>query len=335
MSDALLASRDALLLDLDGTVYHGARPIPGVAEVLREARGRGTALRFVTNNASKAPADVADHLRRLDIDAEPDEVNTSAQAAARLLAARLPEGAPVLVVGTESLVDEVLGAGLSPTREAGYTGRDVVAVVQGHSPETGWRNLAEACVAVRAGALWVACNVDATLPTERGQLPGNGAMVAALRHATGAEPVIAAKPAPPLFETASESAGAGAPLVVGDRLDTDIAGAVAAGIDALAVLTGVATPASLIAAVPEERPRYLGADLTALREAADTLAIGPRSGWRIAVEGAALTVTAEGERDDPLDLLRALCHTAWENGVTDVRAGDGRATAVLAELGLA
>ncbi|GHG41862.1 MULTISPECIES: HAD-IIA family hydrolase [Amycolatopsis] len=312
MSDALLAAYDAVLFDLDGTVYHGTRVIPGAPETVRAAREHGTPVRFVTNNASKAPDEVVAHLTGLGMPAETDEVHTSAQAGVQLLKERLDAGAEVLVVGTESLAAEVARAGLEPVRE---NGPSVQAVVQGHSPDNTWAALAEACLAIRAGALWVACNVDATLPSERGLLPGNGSMVAALRTATDVEPLVAGKPQPLLFETAARSAGADRPLVVGDRLDTDIAGAVAAGIDSLVVLSGVATPKQLIEAVPGERGTYLAKDLTALTEAAEDLKIGPRPGWTVTVENQ--TLTAEGDGDE-LDLLRALCHTAWETGVTEL-----------------
>jgi HAD superfamily hydrolase (TIGR01450 family) len=312
MSDALLAAYDAVLFDLDGTVYHGTRVIPGAPETVRAAREHGTPVRFVTNNASKAPDEVVAHLTGLGMPAGPDEVHTSAQAGVQLLKERLEPGAEVLVVGTGSLAAEVAGAGLTPVRE---NGGGVRAVVQGHSPDNTWAALAEACLAIRAGALWVACNVDATLPSERGLLPGNGSMVAALRTATDVEPLVAGKPQPLLFETAARSAGARNPLVVGDRLDTDIAGAVAAGIDSLVVLSGVATPKQLIEAIPAERGTYLAHDLTALTEPAEDLRIGSRPGWTVTVENQ--TLTAEGDGDD-LDLLRALCHTAWETGVTEL-----------------
>ncbi|MGW4058007.1 HAD-IIA family hydrolase [Amycolatopsis sp. NPDC004747] len=312
MSDALLAAYDAVLFDLDGTVYHGTRVIPGAPETVRAAREHGTPVRFVTNNASKAPDEVVAHLTGLGMPAETDEVHTSAQAGVQLLAERLHPGAEVLVVGTRALADEVARAGLKPVRK---NAGSVQAVVQGHSPDNTWAALAEACLAIRAGALWVACNVDATLPSERGLLPGNGSMVAALRTATDVVPLVAGKPQPLLFETAARSAGANRPLVVGDRLDTDIAGAVAAGIDSLVVLTGVATPQQLIEAIPAERGTYLAHDLTALTGNAEDLRIGPRPGWTVTVENH--TLTADGDGDE-LDLLRALCHTAWETGVTEL-----------------
>ncbi|GAB3149219.1 HAD-IIA family hydrolase [Amycolatopsis stemonae] len=312
MSDALLAAYDAVLFDLDGTVYHGTRVIPGAPETVRAAREHGTPVRFVTNNASKAPAEVVDHLTGLGMPAEADEVHTSAQAGVQLLKERLDAGVEVLVVGTESLAEEVAQAGLTPVRE---NAESVQAVVQGHSPDNTWAALAEACLAIRAGALWVACNVDATLPSERGLLPGNGSMVAALRTATDVVPLVAGKPEPLLFETAARSAGADKPLVVGDRLDTDIAGAVAAGIDSLVVLSGVATPKQLIEATPAERGTYLAQDLTALTSPAEDLKIGPRPGWTVTVRDDALVAAGDG---DDLDLLRALCHAAWESGITKV-----------------
>ncbi|MFC4002452.1 HAD-IIA family hydrolase [Prauserella oleivorans] len=331
MTDALLDRHDALLLDLDGTVYRGTEPVAGAADAIERARLRGTPLRFVTNNASKAPEAVVEHLRSVGIPATPDEVNTSAQAAAQILRERLPAGAPVLVVGTAALTAQVENAGFEAVRA---TGDGVAAVVQGHSPETGWADLAEACLAIRSGALWVACNNDTTLPAERGLLPGNGAMVAALRAATDQEPLVAGKPEPPLFRTAADTVGARNALVAGDRLDTDIAGALAAGLDALVVLTGVATPESLLAASPAERPRYLAADLDALDEPADALEIGPRDGWTVRVEHDVLVATSDAGRNE-LDLLRALCDAAWRHGTGTVRPGDEVTAAAFGKLGLA
>ena len=148
---------------------------------------------------------------------------TSPQAAAVMLADRHPAGAKVLVIGAPWLEESVRQAGLEPVRLAED---NPVAVVQGHSPDTGWRNLAEGCIALRAGADWVACNVDTTLPTDRGMLPGNGSMVAALVAATGLHPRVAGKPERPLLDAAVRQVGSSRPLVVGDRLDTDIACAV-------------------------------------------------------------------------------------------------------------
>ncbi|WP_236795351.1 HAD-IIA family hydrolase [Amycolatopsis sp. GM8] len=327
--DTLAATYDVMLFDLDGTVYHGPEPIPGVAEVIRGLRDAGTAVRFVTNNASRAPGDVAESLRGMDIDADAAEVSTSAQAAAKVLSERLPRGAKVVIIGAPALENEVAAVGLEPVRAA----ENAAAVVQGHWAETGWKHLAEGCLAIRAGALWVACNVDATLPTERGLLPGNGSMVAALKAATGAEPVVAGKPEAPLFHTATQSANASKPLAIGDRLDTDIAGAVTAGVDSLLVFTGVSTPADLLAAKTTERPTYLAADLEALDQPADDLVPGPQKGWQVDVGEHTLRASAKGSKD-PYELLRALCHEAWQSGLTAVKPQDDVAAAALAALGL-
>ncbi|HEV7906885.1 MAG TPA: HAD-IIA family hydrolase [Pseudonocardiaceae bacterium] len=269
MSESLLDRYDALLIDLDGTVYRGRGAVPGAAEAVASARRHGTGIRFVTNNASRAPQEVADHLDEIGFDAVVEEVSTSAQAGAAMLADRLPAGSAVLVLGTDALADEVRQRGLEPVREA----EGAVAVVQGMSQDLGWCDLAEACVAIRRGALWVACNVDVTLPTERGLLPGNGALVAALKAATNAEPLVAGKPAAPLLEQAAKSLGAQRPLVIGDRLDTDIAGAVNAGMDSLLVLTGVSTESDVRAAPADRRPTYVAADLSVLDRPADELSL--------------------------------------------------------------
>ncbi|KAA2252897.1 HAD-IIA family hydrolase [Solihabitans fulvus] len=328
----MLDDYDALLLDLDGTVYRGGEAVPGAAEAVASAREQGVAVRFVTNNASRAPQQVAEHLSQLGFGAAVREVSTSAQAAAAVLATRVPAGSSVLVLGTEALADEVRSVGLVPVR----TAEGAVAVVQGLSQDLGWRHLAEACVAIRAGAQWVACNVDATLPTERGQLPGNGALVAALRTATGVEPVVAGKPARPLMDQAVASTDATRPLVVGDRLDTDIAGARAAGLDSLLVLTGVSTPVELLAAQEELRPTHVSADLSCVLRPAAESAVGPRPQWTVLVEDGVLSAAAAGAGDS-LDLLRALCAAWWAagGGTPELRAEDGAAKAALIDLGLA
>ena len=261
-----LAERyDAALCDVDGVLYLGDDPVPHAAESVAAARAAGQRFAFVTNNASRAPATVAERLTRLGIPAEPEDVVTSGQAAARTLGERLPAGSTVLVVGTEALAAEVRGAGMRPVRtvaEAGPDGPD--AVVQGLAPATSWTDLAEAAAALHAGALWVAGNTDLTLPTPRGQLPGNGAFVEVLARITGREPLVSGKPDPTLHRESVERVGARSPLVVGDRLDTDVLGAVRGGADSLLVLTGVTDVRSLLSAPVGSRPTYLGRDLRAL-----------------------------------------------------------------------
>ncbi|MFF0546697.1 HAD-IIA family hydrolase [Nocardia thailandica] len=283
---------DALLLDLDGTLYRGPEVIEGAPKALAPDGDSAQRLVYVTNNAARGPAPVARHLAELGYPAAPDDVVTSAQAAARLLAERLAPGSTVLVVGTEDLVAEVSAVGLTPVRR--FDGEPPAAVVQGHSPLTAWPDLAEAAYAVRADALWVAANADRTLPNERGLAPGNGAMVAALRAATDREPLVAGKPFAPLMEDALARAGGGRALVVGDRLDTDIEGANGLGLDSLLVLTGVSTLDDLVAAPAERVPTFVALSLDALNapQAADAAAPGELAARLAAEPGVAVRVRA-------------------------------------------
>lgn len=320
---SLLDLHDALLLDLDGTLMHGSRPIPFAAEAVTTARSRGLHVVFATNNASRTPQQAAEHLATVGVDAQPGEFVTSPQVASRLLAERLDPGAEVLVVGGPSLADEIRTAGLHPV---GVDSDSVVAVVQGWSPDLDWPRLAEGAYAIRRGALWMATNVDATLPTERGLAPGNGSMVAALRHATGVEPDVAGKPEPGMFTVAANDVGSRSPLVVGDRLDTDIEGANRAGMDSLLVLTGVDSIATALHADPVRRPTHIFADLSHLTDpcplpvVTDTEA---RCG-SVSVTWADGDIILRGELEDPrvLRALLALLRThaadaAWTGRLLD------------------
>lgn len=254
----LFADYDALLLDLDGTVFAGHRVIPGSAEGIV-----GKPRVFVTNNASRSPQQVAEHLGSLGIEASAEEVLTSAQAACTLaadtLAATEPTGEKLkaLVLGTDGFRELAAEAGFTVVDSAGEH-PDVV--LQGHNPETGWAQLSEAALAIRSGARYVASNLDTTLPSERGFLVGNGSMVAAVVSATGVHPISAGKPEPAMFHVAAKQAGSTTPLVVGDRLDTDIAGGRAAGLDTLMVLTGVSTHWEVI--FTEHRPTHIRPNLS-------------------------------------------------------------------------
>jgi HAD superfamily hydrolase (TIGR01450 family) len=319
---------DCLLLDLDGTVFRGAEPTTGAVETLATVRAR---MLFVTNNASRGPAEVAQHLHAMGFAAKPDDVVTSAQSAAHLLANQLRPGAVVLVVGTDALAAEVQKVGLKPVRK---WSDGPVAVVQGHSPQTSWPDLAEAALAIRAGALWVAANVDLTLPSERGLLPGNGSMVAALRAATDREPQVAGKPQPTLLHDALARGSFRTPLVVGDRIDTDIAGAVAAGLPSLMVLCGVSTAEDMLRAAVWERPTYIATDLRSLYARTDALRIGPHPAWRVELSPSSVTVHSTGrDTGDHLSVVRAAAAAVWNAGFDDrsftVSAGDDAARRAL------
>jgi ribonucleotide monophosphatase NagD (HAD superfamily) len=272
---------------------------------------------------------------------------TSAQAAAHYLADRLPAGAEVLVVGTTGLFEALRERGLTPVDRVSP---GVAAVVQGYSPELSWAQLAEGAVAIRSGVPWVATNLDATVPSARGPLPGNGSMVAALRHATGAVPIATGKPNPTMHLEMVSRTGARNPLVVGDRLDTDIAGAAAAGCPSLLLLTGVTTPALALAAPPDQRPTYVGQDLRALLHAHPHPAVRAgaagcgrwvatvASGGRLRLGVRSGGVVEAGDSDDAMDAWRALCAAWWatqnEAATPFVEATDGSAREVIARLGV-
>jgi HAD superfamily hydrolase (TIGR01450 family) len=325
----LVDRHDVLLLDLDGTLYRGEQPVEHAPEAVAEAAAGGRRIGYITNNASRSPAEVTTALTELGFPATPDDVVTSAQAAARVLSQRLPAASRVYIVGTNALAAEVVGAGLA----LADGGDDAEAVVQGHSPTTGWPQLAEACLAIRRGVPWLATNVDATLPTERGELPGNGSMVAALRTATGAEPDVAGKPGPSLLQEAIRRTAATTPLMVGDRLDSDIAAAHAAGVPSLLVLTGVSDPEDVLVAPADQRPDYLAPDLRALFADAQELCLGPRPGWQVTIADGALLLAGSG---DPYAALRAMCAVHWAAGGGPVRtaAADDGAAEALRALGL-
>jgi HAD superfamily hydrolase (TIGR01450 family) len=315
---------DVALLDLDGVVYLGRAAVPNAPQALAEARRQGMRLAFVTNNASRSPSAIAAQLTGLGVPATSAEVISSAHAAARLIAERLPPGAPVLVVGGIGLRIALRERGLRPVSTAAERPQ---AVVQGYAPDIGYSMLAEAGLAVRAGAWFVAANVDTTLPTARGIQPGNGSLVQVIVTATGRQPVVAGKPEPPLHSEAVARTGARHPLVVGDRLDTDIEGAVRVGADSMLVLTGVTRAADAVLAPGNRRPTYLAPDLSGLLERHPAVTATDGSfhcgGWTARREPAAwaprdsdgspgrLDITGSGA---PIDGLRALCSAAWTQG---------------------
>ncbi|HET7013087.1 MAG TPA: HAD-IIA family hydrolase [Streptosporangiaceae bacterium] len=315
---------DVALLDLDGVVYTGQGAVRHAVPALTRAREAGQRLAFVTNNASRSPSAVAAHLTRLGVPATAADVVTSAQAAATLIAERLPPGSPVLVVGAMGLRLALRARGLRPVSVASER---PLAVVQGYAPDLSYGLLAEGGLAVRAGALFVGANADLTLPSPHGLQPGNGSMLQVIATATGVQPIVAGKPEPPLHAEAVGRTGAKRPLVVGDRLDTDIEGATRGGADSMLVLTGVSTPRELVLASPPQRPTYVSADLRGLLDSQP--AVGPRRGEDPAERGTEVAccaidhggwtarrqtadnrieLTGDGE---PIDGLRALCALAW------------------------
>jgi HAD superfamily hydrolase (TIGR01450 family) len=351
---------DVALLDLDGVVYVGPDAVPGVPGALAAARAAGMRLGFVTNNAARPPEEVAGHLSDLGVPAVPDEVITSSQAAASVVAGLLGEGARVLPVGGPGVAAALRAAGLTVVDRAED---DPAAVVQGYGREVGWAQLAEAVVAVRRGARHVATNTDASIPSPRGPLPGNGAMVGVVRGVTGVEPLVTGKPDPAMHAECVRRTGARRPLVVGDRLDTDIEGSRRAGAASLLVFSGVTDPEVLLGAGPQHRPDLIAPDARGLLVPHPPV-VATEAGWvcggwlATAGDDGALQLrhvpggngrppgagpapvggSDPGEGGDGLDGLRALCVATWarpeEARPPRVLAGDDTAARVLATWGL-
>jgi glycerol-1-phosphatase len=309
--EALAGAYDLALLDLDGVVYLLSQPIPEAAATIAALPGLGCAPVFVTNNASRSPETVADALRGMDIPADPAEVLTSAQVVAAALRERLPAGAPVLICGSDALRDTVTAAGLTLTTDPAAA----QGIGYGMTPSVTWRDLADLTIAARNGAIWVATNLDATLPTPDGPLPGTGALAEAVKIALGRGPdVVAGKPGEAIYREALARKPGGHGIMVGDRPDSDIEGANRAGLDSLLVFTGVVTPRQALTLPPEQRPTYLGWSLAALTEAhpepdwndaVDRIECG---GWTAALEGKEIRLSGQGAE---LDAWRALCELSW------------------------
>lgn len=334
---------DCALLDLDGVVYRGSVSVPHAADAIAAARTAGMGTVFVTNNASRTPRMVADHLTELGVPTGAEEVATAAMAAAALIAREADADTRVLVIGGTGLREAIAAEGL--TTVAGADDKPTV-VVQGYAPDLGWSDLAEAAYAIQAGATHIASNLDGSLPTDRGLAPGNGALVGAVASATRVQPRSTGKPEPEIFRAAAARAGSTRPLVVGDRLDTDLAGARNAGIPGLHVATGVDGPVQVLCAEPGQRPSFLGVDLRALAQPqpcphrdGDWWVCGPAAA-RIA-EGDIVLRRAGGEvsagmgtADLSLDEFRAAASAAWDHhdaGWTLAQDFDQRRLAVAAD----
>lgn len=245
----------ALLLDLDGVVYHGSVPVPGAVEFIRRWRGRGIGIRYITNRSGRTPEAVAGHLAALGVPCDPSEVLTSAVATAlRLGPCR------AFVIGEPGLI-EVLGR-----HGVTVTDSDPSSVIVGGDSTVDYAKLTRAVRHVLAGARLIATNPDRLVNAETGVVPGNGSIVAAIAYATRAEPTVIGKPEPTLVELALEQLGA-APdeaLLIGDNLETDIAAGRRAGVRTVHLLTGISRPGERPAGAPE--PTWTAADFGELEE---------------------------------------------------------------------
>jgi HAD superfamily hydrolase (TIGR01450 family) len=311
---------DVAMLDLDGVVYVGPEAVPGAPAYLDAARRAGMHLCYVTNNASRTPDTVAQHLRDLGIEAADGDVVTSAQAAARLLSEQLPQGSAVFVIGGRGLEVALTELGLRPVQDRSER---PAAVVSGFSADLRWGTVMTGAILVREGLPWVASNTDLTVPTADGPGPGNGALVGAVARFAEREPVVAGKPQSPLFEETLRRVGGERPLVVGDRLDTDIEGAIKVGYDSLLVMTGVTGPVELVSAPPQLRPTYVAADLgglaTAQQEPTERDGATMVGGWRAVVADGALDVRGDGTPDQ---WWQAVATAGWRHLDTNGSAAD-------------
>jgi len=323
-----LAARYAgLVCDLDGVVRRGTDAVPYAVAQLTAV---SVPVVYATNNASLTPQDVADQLVSLGLPAGPENVVTSSQAGAAYVATLFPPGSRVLGVGGPGVAAALAEVGLKPVAQAEPA---VVAVLQGYGPHVTATDLAEASYAIEDGATWVATNRDATLPTHRGIAPGNGALLGAVATATGSQPTVSTgKPEPPLYDLSVTRLGVpkAQVLAIGDRLDTDILGAMTAGLDSLWVLTGVDDLVSFARAPGRPTPTYAARDLRALARPA---AVPVRDGndWvcgsvRLAVDWEAGEVAVSGGDDE--DALVAAATAA----LVHARDAEGRFEAELSRV---
>lgn len=290
---------DVAMLDLDGVVYVGGEAVPGAPDHISAAREAGVQVAFITNNASRPPEAVVAHLDELGITSAASDVVTSAQAAAGVLATELAPGSRVALLGGDGLAEALSAAGLKPVE----VGEEAQAIVSGYGPEVRWREVMRAAVLIREGLWWVASNTDSTIPTPYGVAPGHGLLVETLQRFSGVDPVVAGKPSPPLLRETISRMEAERPLMVGDRLDTDIAGGAAVDVDTLLVLTGVTGLAELAAARPDERPTYLSEGLEGLRLThpsveSDNEGVVRLGGWEADVVDGACRVRGTGDSGD-------------------------------------
>ncbi|WP_198586750.1 HAD-IIA family hydrolase [Glycomyces xiaoerkulensis] len=310
-TEPLASAYDLALLDLDGVVYLLGQPIPESAATIGDLPVHDCEPVFVTNNASRSPETVAEALHGMDIPARADQILTSAQVVASGIVDRVGSGAKVLSIGSAALREALESAGLALADEP----REAQAVAFGMTFDLTWRDLTAVTVAARSGALWAVANLDATLPTPDGPLPGSGALADAVSTALGRGPdLVAGKPRPPIYEAALARRPGGRAIMVGDRPDSDIEGANRAGIDSLLVFTGVVSPREALRLPPERRPTHLGWSIGALtethprlhwNEAVDRVECG---GWTAVLERGRIVLGGEGA---DLDGWRALCELSW------------------------
>ncbi|MGR8980406.1 MAG: HAD-IIA family hydrolase [Gammaproteobacteria bacterium] len=263
----------ALIIDMDGVLWHGERPQPGLISFFHTLRDHQIRFILATNNASSTQDQYVLKLAKMGIAVDQDEILTSAMATALYLAEHMdPATTRVFVVGEEGAKKPLIERGFTLTGlyevynpKTPHKGADVV--VCGKDQTLTWDKLATATLNIRAGAKFIGTNADTTLPTEHGITHGNGAILAALETATGVSPVIIGKPEPIMYRQAMSILGAKTceTVAIGDRLETDILGAVRAGIRSIMVLSGISTEEDIKTA--GYRPTWVLPDIQSVTEA--------------------------------------------------------------------
>ncbi len=264
----------ALIIDMDGVLWHGTEPIPGLSAFFQALHELQIRFILATNNASLTPEQYVAKLARMGITVEESQILTSGTATALYLSEHEnPAETRVFVVGEDGATQPLIDRGFTLTGlyevnnngDSAKKGADIV--VCGKDETLTWAKLATATMNIRAGAKFIGTNADVTLPTERGITHGNGAILAALEAATGVTPVIIGKPEPIIYRQALALLGfePDETVAIGDRLETDILGAVRTGIRSIMVLTGVSTEADLKDA--DYQPTWVMPDIRAVTQA--------------------------------------------------------------------
>jgi glycerol 3-phosphatase-2 len=312
-----LDGTDVVFADLDGVIYTGENAVPFAVDSLNSAADR-VRLAYITNNASRTPTAIAEHLNGLGLKVTADDIVASPQAAVKILATLVDPGATILVIGGEGLISEVVNAGFVVTDSADDK---PAAVIQGFAPTVGWVHLAEASFALHRGIPWVATNTDWTIPVARGVAPGNGTLVSAVHLAVGRLPVFAGKPEKAIFDYAAERFDAKNALVIGDRLDTDILGANRAGMRSALVLTGIDGPKQVLAASEDHQPTYILSDLRELSQPYPEAVVAEKNGvTTVTVRKSVVTMAGNVVRvkkrgSSSIDLLRAGATAIYRSGL--------------------
>jgi 4-nitrophenyl phosphatase len=236
-----LPNIQALILDMDGVIWKADTPIGDLPSIFDRIRLGGLKFAFATNNGTRTPEQYVDRLAGFGVHVEPWQVVTSSLGVAHILAKKYPSGGPVFAIGEDGVLDALRQKGFIPlsVEEAHYA----QAVIMGIDHQISFDKMLEAALLVRSGIPFYATNQDKTFPTPRGEIPGAGAWISVIVTATGVEPIYAGKPFPYLIDLARERLGTAkkGTLIVGDRLETDIAGGQAAGCPVALVLSGVAS----------------------------------------------------------------------------------------------